>query len=180
MTAPTTIITIHQSFYYNGLWQAANWSARVVDDATGEIVLSAELPSGDNNGPFAALRLTMADVAKLRTLAGFTTNPAPYDCRTTGERLAVQEDRLQILSDTMRRIVAEIDQRLTELEEAIQADIRERIADRQQLDALEKRAASHAIRIAQVPSAVKRINDLEQMLQAVKTLEATHATPPNP
>lgn len=41
-----------------------------------------------------------------------------YDCRTTGERLAVQEDRLQILSDTMRRIVAEIDQRLDALEAA--------------------------------------------------------------
>lgn len=43
--------------------------------------------------------------------------PEPcYDCRTTGDRLAVLEDRLQILSDTMRRIVASIDGRLDALE----------------------------------------------------------------
>lgn len=39
-----------------------------------------------------------------------------YDCRTTRDRIVVQEERLRILSDTTRRIVAEIDQQLNALE----------------------------------------------------------------
>lgn len=59
-----------------------------------------------------------AYLRQLLTLDDNTPDPsAPcYDCRTTRDRIVVQEERLRILSDTTRRIVAEIDQRLNALE----------------------------------------------------------------
>ena len=93
-----------------------------------------------------------------------------YDCRTTEERLAVQEDRLQILSDTMRRIVAELDQRVTEQEAAIQADIRERIEDRRRLDALEAAAAPAVANRAWMDEIERQLTEIFSRLSILERL----------
>lgn len=170
-------ITVPNSVYIDGQWHAATWLAEIVDDSTGELIITATI---EDPARVAALSLTNDMLRALRTQAGFT-GPTPsqradrtaaelaywrrsvehcvdvlmaparqtggdprhalvdaesylrnllvgddaprYDCRTTGERLAVQEDRLQILSDTMRRIVADIDRRLDAME-TISRDIK--------------------------------------------------------
>lgn len=160
MATKPNVVSIPLSFYYQGLWQSADWSARVVDDDTGEIVLSAEMPSGDNNGPFAALRLGMSDVAVLRVLAGFNNPPpTPYDCRTTDERLAaLDEFAVAVNQNTAKQAIetARIYQRLAALERAMVADQHEfnakvvaveRNLDRlvEKLAALEAAAADHRL-----------------------------------
>lgn len=118
-------LTIPNSVYIDGQWFAATWLAEIADPATGELVITATVEQPTR---VAALRLTNDMMSDLRTQAGFT-GPTPsqrvnrtapsapcYDCRTTRDRIVVQEERLRILSDTTRRIVAEIDQRLNALE----------------------------------------------------------------
>lgn len=58
------------------------------------------------------------------------------------QRIAVLEDRISTVSATAARITGRIEERLAELEEAIQADIMERIADRKQLDGFAHRLAA--------------------------------------
>jgi hypothetical protein len=69
----------------------------------------------DRTDNVAARDLALDEARRIAEERQLTPDPG-YDCRTTGGRLAVLEDRLQILSDTMRRIVAEIDNRLDALE----------------------------------------------------------------
>lgn len=88
-------VRIPSSFYYNGLWLSADWSATVVDAAKGDVLLTAVLPQVGEPGPLAALRLGMEDVAALRRLAGFgKVKGDGYDCRTLTERVAFIESGL--------------------------------------------------------------------------------------
>jgi hypothetical protein len=86
-------VRIPTSFYYDGLWQAADWSATVTDETTGQVLLTVILQQDGHPAPLAAVRLGMDDVAKLRQLAGFGRGCAQaeeqrrYDCRTTKEHL---------------------------------------------------------------------------------------------
>lgn len=79
----------------------------------------------DRAGNKAARDLALAEAQRIAQERRLAEQPAPdglrvlcYDCRTNGERIAVLEDRLRILSDTMRRIVSEQDRQLYALEES--------------------------------------------------------------
>jgi len=149
--------------------------AYVVDESTGELVITATLAGVGDQGPVVtALRMDMALAQQLRAMAGFfkgehlvdgSGGSDCYDCRTTGERLAVQEDRLQILSDTMRRIVAEIDQRLYDEEKATALHNQRLNAITKRLEALETKNASATVHLNLVPGAVRRIDELERQIK---------------
>lgn len=99
-------VRIPTSFYYDGLWQAADWSATVTDETTGQVLLTVILPQDGHPAPLAAVRLSMDDVAKLRQLAGFGRGCAQaqeqrYDCRTTGQRIADLEQRVKGLTTAL-------------------------------------------------------------------------------
>lgn len=79
----------------------------------------------DRTGNEAARDHALVEAQRIAQERRLTEQPAPegsrvlcYDCRTNIERIAVLEDRLRILSDTMRRIVSLIDRRLDALEAA--------------------------------------------------------------
>lgn len=73
----TQSVTIPTSILINGLWQAAHWSAQVLDDDTGEILLTAVAGSTQ-----IAVRLTMDNVALLRqTLPAFAQANARRDAQ---------------------------------------------------------------------------------------------------
>ncbi len=61
-------ITIPQSFLRNDLWQAADWRAQVVNDETGEILLTAVC---GNDEEMIGVRLTTESVRQLRELTAF-------------------------------------------------------------------------------------------------------------
>ena len=94
-----------------------------------------------------------------------------YDCRTTGERLAVQEDRLQILSDTMRRIVAEIDQRL----DALEAAATPAIANREWMTATEGVLNQIEARLVALEAAGPAVADGRWMAEIERRLDALEA-----
>lgn len=118
-----TMVSIPTSFYYQGMWQTAMWSAMVVDRDTGDVLLTACLPgvAGDQAAAaIAALRLGMEDVARLRELAGFgggvsqRIGTGDYDCRTTGERVEV----LERSDDALQCAVADLEERIARIEGA--------------------------------------------------------------
>lgn len=177
MATKPNFVSIPLSFYYNGIWQSANWSVGVVNDDTGEIVLSAELPSGDDNGPFAALRLTMADVATLRTLAGFTqsipvqqSDPShssnPSELGDVGRRLAALEAAVSpaIANPAW---MDEVEKRIDAL--VIEA-AKKFSKTEQRLDELEIKAAAAAVHLAQLPGAVHSIDQFRQRLSTLERL----------
>lgn len=71
-------ITLPRSLFLDGQWHDANWSAEIIDDDSGEILLIAALP-GSHSDPanIVALSLTSSSVRRLRILAGFDDAPAP-------------------------------------------------------------------------------------------------------
>ena len=134
------------SVYVDGQWHGATWLAEVTDPGTGELVITATVVGEAGAAPsVTALRMDMELARRLRASV-MGEEGKEYYCRTTGERLAVQEDRLQILSDTTRRIVAGIVQRLDALDVQIATvDRATGHADSQaeaQSDALEQRLAA--------------------------------------
>lgn len=210
MATKPNFVSIPLSFYYNGIWQSANWSARVVDDDTGEIVLSAELPSGDDNGPFAALRLTMADVVTLRTLAAFTqsipvqqSDPShssnPSELGDVGRRLAALE---AVVSPAIanREWMDEIEKRLAAVEAAAAdhrlAEDRWQARQDDQLAELTDRLAALEERLTEIDELATEAREekataddtlltvdimaVYEMMARREILEATHATPTNP
>lgn len=63
-------VSIAQSFLRNGLWQAADWQARIVNDETGEILITAVC--GDDE-EMIGVRLTTESVRQLRELTAFAS-----------------------------------------------------------------------------------------------------------
>lgn len=62
-------VTVPNSVYIEGQWFAAHWAAEVVDDDSGELVLTATV---DGSAPrVTALKLEMETVGALRRAAGF-------------------------------------------------------------------------------------------------------------
>lgn len=153
-----------QSMMVDGRWCDAAWAVEMVDGESGELTISVSQIGFGGKG--MALRMSMELARRLRAMA---TNGAEQlapdgsrvlccDCRTTGERL-------------------------TELEEAIQADIQERFADREQLhslanrlDALEDAVKARAMR-TELQGEKNYLNErldleLELIQQIAKQLEA--------
>lgn len=63
-------VTASNSVFVNGQWATAHWHAEVVDEATGDLVITAVLAS-DAGGPVvSALRMTSDLVRELRVMAG--------------------------------------------------------------------------------------------------------------
>lgn len=157
-------ITVPSSVFVNGRWATAHWMADVVDEATGEMVITATLV-GEGEGPVVtALRMDMALARGLRAMAGFGADGSDeadggcYDCRTNGERIENLEretlvDR-QVLHAMANRVDAleamvnnEHARRILALETSLRAHLPEQ---RGRLDALEK-----------------RINELGQLSEAI-------------
>lgn len=135
-------------------------------------------PDGDAlNAMFGpAHEARQRDAGRRQLLTPDPSNPsapsAPcYDCRTTGERLAVQEDRLQILSDTMRRIVAEIDQRL----DALEAAATPAIANREWMTATEGVLNQIEARLVALEAAGPAVADGRWMAEIERRLDALEA-----
>jgi len=184
-------ITVPRSVFVNGQWATAHWMADVVDDETGELVITATLAGEGGQGPVVtALRMDMELARQLRAMAlSGAEQAAPcYDCRTTGERLTVierrQEEDAVTFGEHARRLTAletamrsehrtmhatfnDLESRLADLEEAIQDAIRERIADRQPLHALANRL--DALEAVAAPAIANRewMDEVERQLAAL-------------
>lgn len=96
-------IEIAQSILYRGIWQAAEWRAQIVNEETGEILLTASSPADED--ALIGVRLTTENVRQLRTLVAFADANMRrdrdaidcYDCRTTEERLDELEEQVRQL-----------------------------------------------------------------------------------
>ena len=109
-------VTVPKSFYWHGIWQAARWAVKVVDEEKGDVLLMAYLSEAVHDGQenvIAALRLGMDDVARLRALAGFGERPAPEGSRVprydvahecNGVRLAELESQVKALAYTVSNL----------------------------------------------------------------------------
>lgn len=100
-------ITIPNSVYIDGQWATATWLAEIADPATGELIITATI-----NQPtrVAALRMNMDLARRLRAMAmQQMPEPGCYDCRTTGERLAALEARLDFLSNQFFTAMERVD-----------------------------------------------------------------------
>lgn len=135
-----------QSMMVDGRWCDAAWAVEMVDGESGELTISVSQIGVGGKG--MALRMSMQLARRLRAMAGFgdgsdgADGSDCYDCRTTGERL-------------------------TELEEAIQADIQERFADRKQLHSLANRL--DALEALAAPAMANRewMDEVERQLAAL-------------
>ena len=67
----STSITAPDSVFFRGQWHAATWLAEVVDESTGELIITATLAGAEREPVVAALRMTMELARKLRAAAGF-------------------------------------------------------------------------------------------------------------
>lgn len=116
-------ITVPQSVFVDGQWATAHWMVECVDGESGELVITATV-TGPGAPRVTALRMDMGLASELRRMAGFVEQPAPegsrvlcYDCRTTEQRLALLEQRLDNLAiPGLRAQVNAISDRVTRLE----------------------------------------------------------------
>lgn len=79
------------------------------------------------------------------------------------EELGDQTQRLSALEER----VSEVERLLKEMSNREQIDLRQFLGLAKQVDALEVKAASAAVHLGQVPNVVKRINELDHLVQAV-------------
>lgn len=143
---------------------------------------------------------------KRSTSAPFIPSTDCYDCRTLTERELVEDvdtfgNHARRIDEVRERLddwvlaqmphrdarLATIEQRLDDL--VLRAVFKTtHIALAKRVDALERKHTSAAVHLAQVPNAVKRINELDQLLQAVikdfiaieERLETLESTKPQP
>lgn len=92
-------ITIPQSIFIEGQWFDAHWLAEVVDDATGELVITATTTT---QGRIIALRMTTDLVRQLRVMAGFDAVPKPQ-ALTTDQQIDYICRQIQQAGENMRR-----------------------------------------------------------------------------
>lgn len=116
-------ITVPSSVFVNGQWATAHWMVDVVDDSTGEMIITATvLPDGQGAPVVAALRMDMGLARELRAMAGFGgegldgsdgadgSDEGPcYDCRTTGERIADLRRELAMQAQLMHGLANRLD-----------------------------------------------------------------------
>lgn len=82
-------ITIPNSIYIDGQWFAATWLAEIVDDTTGELIITATIKEPAR---VAALRLTNDMMSDLRTQAGFTGPTPAQRAATAAAELAYMRE----------------------------------------------------------------------------------------
>ncbi len=198
----STSITAPDSVFFRGQWHAATWLAEVVDESTGELVLTATVLEDGQGAPVvAALRMSMELARGLRLQAGL-----PPQFQVEARRMRA---RMRYVADVLRSArrmldtptVDEVDglllhaigqlrmadgkdgadgsdegrcydcrttgERLEELERTTALHNQRLNAVTKRLDALETKNASATVHLNQVPNAVKKITELDQLLQAV-------------
>lgn len=93
-------ITIPNSIYIDGQWFAATWLAEIVDDTTGELIITATIKEPAR---VAALRLTNDMMSDLRTQAGFTGPTPAQRAATAAAELAYMRESVQFAADMLFR-----------------------------------------------------------------------------
>lgn len=66
----STSITAPDSVFFRGQWHAATWLAEVVDESTGELIITATLAGAEREPVVTALRMDMGLARGLRLQAG--------------------------------------------------------------------------------------------------------------
>jgi hypothetical protein len=110
-------LMVPSSVYIDGQWHAAHWAVEVVDESSGELVITATV-AGPGAPRVAALRMDMDLAQRLRAAAGFGEGPAPdgsrvlvadYDCRTTEDRLNALEQQAVIDRRQLHALASRVD-----------------------------------------------------------------------
>lgn len=90
----STSITAPDSVFFRGQWHAATWLAEVVDESTGELIITATLAGAEREPVVTALRMDMALARGLRLQAGL-----PPQFQVEARRMRA---RMRYVADVLR------------------------------------------------------------------------------
>lgn len=163
-------ITVPNSVYMDGQWFAAQWAVELVDDSSGELVITATV-AGPGAPRVAALRMDMGLASDLRAQAGFVERPAPGGSRVlrydvahecNGVRLAELELQQRIDHHTMLATFNDHQEQISSMEKTISSLHEHQVLDARQMHGLANR----------VDALEYTVGNLQRLAQAVHGPEA--------
>lgn len=153
-------VTVPNSVYVDGQWATAHWMAEVVDEATGELVITATV-AGEGAPHVAALRMDATLVRDLRRMVGFGATDGGADERMTVDYVSVWQERG--IREVIERIAA-YDIMLRRELRRVEGDVRDR-AMRTELQGEKNYLTEYCNNLdSRVASIDQRITALEQRL----------------